>query len=153
MKISVVTAQAEHIPHISANLRQADKDELWHFALLRPVEALTRSFMASRMAWTGMVDDVPACMFGVAPAGFLSSLGRPWLLGTPEIENHQMAFLRRNKAKVREMMKCYPTLENYVEATNEKAIAWLKWLRFEFDEVPQNMGPFNKKFIRFHMEP
>ncbi len=151
MKVSVVQAHADHIAHIAANVREADRLELWNYALLKPEEALRKSLDASVCAATGMVDGIPVAMFGIATANPLSDVGLPWLIGTSDIERHQMAFLRRNKDVVKIWLSCYARLENYVSCDNAKAIQWLKWIGFKFDE-PQSIGLFGKPFMKFWME-
>ncbi len=150
MKAEIVTARYEHISHIAANVRESDRQELFDYSLLSPVEALERSYSISKLAWTGLIDGEPVVMFGVVSASLLSDTGIPWMIGTTELDKHQITFLKRCKPVVHKMNMCYKRLENYVAAYNIKAIQWLKWLRFEFDE-PQPMGLFKKPFIKFHM--
>ncbi len=151
MTPSIVKAEKEHILHIAANVRDADKRELWDYMLLTPLEALHKSIIVSPLAWTGMADEVPVCMFGCAPASVLSTVGRPWMIGTTDVDKYAMAFLRRNKRMVKVMMNNFDRLENFVDVRNVKAIEWLKWLSFEFGEV-RIMGPFLKPFQMFYME-
>ena len=148
---SIVPAAISHIPHIAANIREADKTELWDYLLMRPMEALTMSLEVSTLAWTGMADDIPVCMFGVAPASTLTDTGRPWMIGTRLVDVYAFAFLRRNRKMVEVMKDHYPRLENYVEDCNTRAIQWLKWLKFTIGR-PEPIGPFQKPFCMFWME-
>jgi len=120
-------------------------------SLMKPQEALEKSFKMSLLCWTGLLDDVPICMFGCAEASMLFKVGRPWLIGTNDIDRCATAFLRRNKRKVKEMLDCFDRLENFVEKTNTRSIEWLLWLGFEFGD-PEPMGVFKKDFIKFWME-
>jgi len=90
------------------------------------------------------------CIFGVAPASLLGSVGVPWMIGTQEIDSHAKAFLRRNKAYVERMSELYNYLVNFVDARNTRAIGWLKWLGFTILEA-QPHGPDGLPFHRFEM--
>ena len=150
MVIDVIPAQAGHILHIAENIRAEDKKELWDYALQRPYEGIWKSLDSSRFAWTGLVDEKPACMFGVSDSSCLSEVGRPWLIGTEEIDKRPLSFLRRNKHYLPVMMLPYERLENYVEESNVRAIEWLGWLGFTFGAI-EYIGPFMKPFYKFWM--
>ena len=150
MRAEIVNAKPEHIPYIAANIREADEQEIWDMSLMKPKEALEQSLKISCLCWTGLVNGTPVCMFGVAEASVLFKVGRPWLIGTNDIDKCATVFLRKNKRIVKTMLDCFDRLENYVEETNTRSIEWLKWLGFEFgDPVP--MGIFKKNFIKFWM--
>jgi len=151
MIAQVVKAEEWHIDHIAASIREDDRREMYDYALLTPKEALVKSLAISKLCWTGLADDVPACMFGVAPASILSNTGLVWMIGTNLIDRHQMAFLRRNRNMVKIMSNSFDRLENYVAEYNTRAIAWLKWLGFQFGE-PEPAGIFGKPFIKFWKE-
>ena len=141
-------ALPEHIPAISAHVREADRAELWAASCSAPADVLTRGLEFSTRCWTGTIDDVPVCMFGVAPATLLGETGRPWMVGTDHLDRHAVLFLRRNKGKVDEMLSLFPVLENYVDCRNSRAIQWLRWLKFSFGE-PEPMGVYGLPFMRF----
>jgi len=151
MKVEIVEAKPEHIPYLAENMREADKNEIWDMALLKPYEALEKSLKISVMAKTGLLDGLPVCMFGVADSSMLFDEGRPWLLGTDDIEKCAIAFLRRNKPEIKAMLDCFNLLENYVSVDNKRSIEWLKWLGFNFDDKPLTIGLRGQKFIRFWM--
>jgi len=150
MKVTpeIVTAEKWHIPHIAAHVRDADRDEFWALSMMTPEEVLNQSFGLSHLAWTGLIDEVPVCMFGVVRASLLGNVGRPWMVGTDLLDKHQVVFLRRCRASLETMKMCFSKLENYIDARNVKAIQWLRWLGFSFNE-PEPMGPLNLPFIRF----
>lgn len=149
MKPEIVTAELHHIPRILAGIREADRDEL--FALYRqtPAEVLDASFRLSQMAWTGLVDGVPVCMFGVVKVS--GAVGRPWMIGTTDLDRYAMIFLRRCKKQVEAMQRRFAHLENFVDIRNQKAIDWLRWLGFRFGKA-ELMGPFSLPFYRFIRE-
>ena len=145
----VIRAEMHHIPAIVRNIREADREELLASSNRTPNEVLIQGLMISEMAWTGMVDGEPVCIFGVAPCE-TAGVGRPWMIGTKLLEKYQMVFLRRCKPRVVIMQCLFEVLENWVDARNTRAIQWLKWLGFSFSE-PVPAGPFSLPFCRFDM--
>lgn len=150
VRAEIIKAELRHIPHIVSNIRPEDEQELWDSYVLFPKEALEGSYANSSQAWTGTVDGLPICMFGIAGGG-TSKIGHPWLIGTRAIDQHATRFLRLNREFFPVMIKGFDRLENYVAATNGKAIEWLKWLGFTFGN-PEPYGPFKKLFIKFWMD-
>lgn len=146
--VCIVPAEYEHITAIADNIRDADRQELCDFCQLNPTEAIEQSFFAAKRSWTGLVDGVPVCMFGVTQGE--GTLGIPWLITTKDIEQHSVIFLRRCKPVVHEMMQGFRRLENYVSPGNILAITWLKWLGFTFGRE-EEVGPLSKPFIKFWM--
>jgi len=73
----------------------------------------------------------PICMSGVVPEE--NNIGIVWLLTTKEIENHYQSFLNEAKTEIDMWSKEYEVLCNVVHKRNKKAIRWLKWLGFKFD--------------------
>ena len=136
---SVVTASTAHIPHLAANMREADRREVMASHGLGPIEALRGSFERSATAWTLMIENVPVAMGGVCPAGGMLSLtGRPWLLATPAMERAPRTLLARwSRLYVGTMLRLFPRLENHVHAGNRLSIRWLQWCGFTIDDVPE----------------
>lgn len=152
MRAQIVPAEEWHIPVIAARVRPADRDELFAIACYTPERALAASFNASPLKWTGLINGEPVCMFGVAPGTMLGGTGRPWLISSQDIENNIIVFLKKSKVALDIMTDSYPLLENYVDARNTKAIKWLKWLSFCFDEEPIQYGVLKMPFYRFYKE-
>lgn len=148
---SIVDANFEHLEYIQQNMRDADRDELWAAYSMDPAHCLMISMMSSTRCWTGLVDGVPICMFGVVPASLVESVGRPWMIGTPAVEKFDRIFLKHCHEVVKNMASEYKTLYNFVDLRNKKAIRWLRWLGFTMEE-PAPFGPFNLPFRRFTME-
>ena len=151
MTPEIVTATAEHIPMIAAQVREADRAELWAAACQTPEQTMTLGLRISEMSWTGLMDGIPVCMFGVVLASVLGNIGRPWMVGTHHLDEHPTVFLRRCKGCVKIMMDRFNQLENYVDVRNEQALRWLTWLGFSFQLPAEKMGPFNMPFVRFEM--
>ncbi len=138
----VVVASTAHIPHLAENMRPADRREVMASHGHSPMEALRGSLERSATAWTLMIDDAPAAMAGVRPAGgIISPIGRPWLLATPDMERAPRTLLARwSRLYVGTMLRLFPRLENWVHADNRHSIRWLKWCGFTIDDVPERIN-------------
>ena len=144
LRVEVVAATPGHVAALARHLRAADRAEVWAAAHVGPAEALGRSLAASPLAWTGLMDCRPACMFGVGSGG--PDWGRPWMLGTGLVERHAAAFLRRCRPQVARMQAAYPLLINHVDARNDAAIRWLRWLGFTIGTA----APWGAQGLPFH---
>ncbi|MDR1947619.1 MAG: hypothetical protein LBQ51_10720 [Desulfovibrio sp.] len=133
-------AVPEHIPAIAANMREADRREVWAWRRETPEAALRFSLSRSLAAWTGVIDERPALMWGAGAASLLSSVGNPWLLGTDAILSVQRPFLLHSGAFVAHMQAMFPRLENHVHAGNVLSIRWLKWCGFTIDDAPEEFN-------------
>lgn len=132
------------------DLRAADRAEVEALSGREPQEVLAESVERSAMAWAGCADGKLVCLFGVVPVSLAGVTGVPWLLGSDDVCAYSRAFLRCNKAYVRDMLHEFPVLRNVVDARNEVSINWLKWLGFELDAA-EPMGVAGLPFHRFEM--
>ncbi len=146
---TIVPARPEHIPHIAANMREADVRELAAGHGKNPIDALRVSLEDSPLAWTGFVQDEPVCMFGAAlePDG----TGSPWLLATGGIYAVERTLARQSRKYVRAMLDRFPYLENYVAADNVRSRRWLAWCGFQIAPDPEVYGVNGGLFHRFWM--
>lgn len=135
MHTAIRPATADDMAAILADVRQADVDEM--AALGTTPEAAMRSGLRiSNWVATGLVDDVPVCMFGVAPANALGGIGAPWMLSANGLTKARRPFIEACRPVIAEMLRDYPRLCNVVDVRNTVAIRWLKWLGFEFNVSP-----------------
>jgi hypothetical protein len=144
---SIEKALPEHIPAIAANMREADRREVWAYSRHTPEVALRVSLSRSRAAWTGIIDGRPELMWGVAAPSLLSSVGNPWLLSSDAYRKVSRDFLLHSRKFVRHMLTLFDRLENYVHAENELAIRWLRWCGFGFNWEPVQFN--GEDFYRF----
>ena len=120
---------------IKSDLRQAEIDEL--AALGYTCEECLALGLASGDALTVFINDEPMAMVGVSD-------GVLWGVFTRAIDRHPLAFLRASRAFVTSL----PEVVNYVDARNEKAVRWFRWLGFEVSE-PVPYGHNGAMFHRF----
>lgn len=153
MKVEIVPALPEHIDAIAANPRPADVAELWAAARATPGYCMRAGLRVSVQAYTGLVDGVPACMFGVNPISTIGGTGVPWMVGSTLLSDHgaHRALLRLAREPLARMQAAFPFLCNAVDARNVAAIRWLKWLGFEFCN-PIPCGPDDLPFLPFYRE-
>jgi hypothetical protein len=148
---SIVPANQEHVKKMLPNVRPADRNEVMAASGRVMEDILPPSVARAEFAWTGLVDDEVACIFGVTGASLLSETGYPWMIGTQLVELHAKAFLRRNRPMVAKMLERYPYLKNYVDTRNGKAIEWLKWLGFTVLPA-EPFGMYNMPFHPFELK-
>lgn len=71
-------------------------------------------------------------------------------MGTDELfQHHTRQFIRECKDWIALLEKDYLVLENFVLASNQKHISWIKWAGFELVEYLPNFGVQRKPFWRF----
>lgn len=146
----IVRAGAEHIPRLAAQMRQADRRELWAAAGQSPAEALRHSLALSTSAWCVLAGGEPLAMWGVGAAhSLLANTGAPWLLATPRLHSLRRALLRLSRTYVARLQADFPRLQNYVHAQNHAAIRWLVWCGFTLAPKPEPYGKARELFYKF----
>jgi hypothetical protein len=147
----LVTAAPEHVAAVARCARPADAQELWAQARATPAECMTLGLRESTVAYTGLLDEVPVCMFGVTPHA--PGEGVPWMVGTTALESRraQRELLRISRDSVAEFQALYPLLFNYVDERNAAAQRWLRWLGFTLD-VAYPLGHDGELFRYFYRE-
>lgn len=95
-------------------------------------------------------DGVPVAIYGIKKASPLADYGLVWLfLGEiPEEDRYYAAV--QTKRFVRDALKRYRYIYNYVDVGNEKIIRWLTFLGAEFSE-PVEYGLYGNKHLRFEI--
>lgn len=148
MNYRIVPLDLEHVASLATRCRPEDAREFWCASGQTPGHALMDGFR-SGSAMCGLADDLPLCAFGVSSASLLGGkTGVPWMIGTVDLDRHAAGFLRRCRPVVESMFSEFEVLSNYVDASNVRAIRWLKWLGFEFGQ-PEPYGWLDLPFIRF----
>lgn len=148
MKCALLPVTGKHVKHVAARMRPCDVAEIWASSRSLPRAALERGVRTSVLAWTGMVEREPVCIFGVSPASLLSGVGVPWMLATPRLLRAERPFLRLSRPTIEAMQALFPHLENRVDNRNVAAHRWLEWLGFTL-EAPEPHGPDGVLFRRF----
>jgi len=142
----------KYIDMIANNIRESDRKEVYashHITDMK--EALMNCLALSHESWVWVVDDEPICVFGVSPGSYLTKQGIPWLLATEKLNENIHSFIINSKIIVDYWKTKWDLLYNYVDASNEASIRWLKYLGFTIDE-PAPYGMERLNFRRFHMK-
>ena len=150
-KVSIIKATAAHAEYIAKNVRDADKQEIWAIAMRNPEEAMLNGIEISDKSFTGMVDGVPVCMWGIVEQSIIGPVGTPWMIASNKLDQYAKLFIRQCKKRAHKYFSAYGLLENYIDARNTKAIQWLKWLGFSVEDVSSPYGALGMPFHRFTM--
>ena len=142
--IELVRATPAHVGRIANRMRDADVLECAAMGH-SPKAALRSGLMNSSEVWTAKVNGVPEAMFGVVVTSALGGLGTPWMLGTDEIYRHPRQMIRWGTQIVKSWRKQTPHMENYVAATNGRAIRLLRRWGFRISGEVQVFGA-----VEFH---
>lgn len=141
----IVPATLAHAIELSTTMAQADRNEIWASSHATPIEALRRG-MDQGDAFSGLADGRAVCMFGVVPVGILSNTACIWMLGSESLPRYAKPFLRRNRPWLSQVSSRYSVLFNFVDARNENAIKWLRWLGFTLGPAI----PYGQDKLPFH---
>ena len=148
-RYEIQPAQPEHAIWLGLNMRREDAEEIHASHGLDPMTAAHGSLIYGDTL-TGLVDGEVACLFGCRGLSLMSTVGVPWLLGTPLVEHHARAFCKRNRVMIKIWLQRYETLVNWVDDRNETSKRWLQWLGFTLED-PRPYGLAQLPFRRFTM--
>lgn len=130
-QVVFTTPNADDIDELVARMRQQDVDEVRAAGHTDLREVVADGVNRSVLCWTARIDGEVAAIFGVAPAGTLTSAhGVPWLLGTDLIPRHRRILVRHAAAYIERMLALYPRLFNAVHVDNTVAVRWLQHMGF-----------------------
>ena len=94
-------------------------------------------------------DDTPVCMGGCVPAKEQGT-GIVWLLSTPEIERHQICFLRNAKDEFEKINKKYWLTYNFIFNQNFLAKKWLSKFGYSFESSQNKLLNIPDDFELFY---
>lgn len=147
---TITPATLELIEAMEPHARQADVDELQAASGKTPGEAMREGLKISLETWAGLVNGEPICIFGLAPASILGGSAIPWMISAEGVDRFAVGFIRRCRPVVAGWSQSFPSLWNYVDARNTRAIRWLRWLGFQIHPA-QPHGLLGLPFHRFDM--
>lgn len=135
----------------SFNMAQADRKEVVQATGKPPYSVLMQSLSSSNMAWVAMSNGTPIAFMGMVIDQ--DNGGVPWLLSSDlAYESIPMdAFCNTTWAILDVMLKHVKFLHNYVSLDHKRAIKWLKFLGFHFDETTYILDDPDQEFHRFYM--
>jgi hypothetical protein len=118
-------ATVEDMHYLSTRLRKADVREVEALGYL-PLESLLQGLRDSSKCLVMAPGGKPVGVYGICPTAS-PAVGLIWMLATPELEAHQMKFLRHSKKAVSDLMGDYELVYNYTDVRNTLHHSWLKW--------------------------
>lgn len=105
---------------------------------VRPADALKKGLKDSLEPMTGLINNRPVCVFGVVPFEQDETIGAIWLMGTNDIFDHKVTFLRESVVWLDRLSKPFRAVCNVVDKRNTLHVRWLKWLGFSIiTEIPE----------------
>lgn len=150
MTYIVRKATFEDCALLAPNLRTFEVKEIWAMSKMTPMDALKYAFNNSIFAYTWIVNDVPACMFGLRSDSFLDDNAFFWMLTTHVIEKHKKSFYKESLIQTRKLTTIFPKLFGYVDARYISSINWIRRLGFTI-EPALPIGELNLLFHRFSL--
>jgi hypothetical protein len=142
----LVRLEQRHIDELLANVRPADQDEAWALAHMSVAQGLKQSLQHSQQAYAGVAKGRLLCVIGVASRSLIGGSAEPWLIGHARLDRHAHAFARASRPALAQWVQHYGRLANWVDARNERAIRWLRWLGFELGPAT----PYGIDGLPFH---
>ncbi len=150
--IKIVPPTQELVEAIAADMREADRVEVWASNHHTPLESLEKGWHMSDFAAVAVDEDgVALAMFGLVRRSILTDVGVAWALASNEAMKHRSGFLKMAIPVRDEMLTICPHLCNMVHGKNKRSIQWLKRLGFTIDD-PVPYGPDGELFHRLHIE-
>lgn len=136
---------------VAADMRDADKVEIWASDRQTPLSALTMGVSMSDYSTAVVIDDTPCAVMGLSIRCPLTGSGVPWLLGANAIMRYKREILLQSPRVIDQMLTICPRLFNFVHCENKASIRWLRWLGFTI-ESPKPYGVGGELFHKFHLE-
>lgn len=130
--LEIELAKPSHVSDIAARLRQADAAEAFAASRRSPAKAVDFALCHSTAAWTALINDKPAAMFGMADVDSAASIGAPWMFGTDAVERNFCPLLRQSISFREQLVGSYDALVGIVHSRNALSIRWLEWLGLTF---------------------
>lgn len=128
--LEIVEATMEHAERMAPRMRREDSTEVMALGM-SPLDALRTSISASFIAHVAIIDGKEAAMWGACNASSLiGDKAFIWLLGTDLVPTNRKWLLKLSRDFCENINDMYPTLECMVDARYEKAVAWIRWLKF-----------------------
>jgi len=131
VKITKRLPTPEAIYQLGNHLRPCDVAELSAVTHLSPLQAVQTSVANSHIdfLWAYYADNTLLCIAGCTVSG------NPWLLATPDLDNHLQHITKEVRHQVRMMLKHWDKLSNIIDVRNRKTLRWLKVLGFTLTET------------------
>lgn len=139
------------VERMHKSLRESDRLEILASHNHTPYEALRYGIEHSSICLTVLFKDDPVAIGGVVPDKNVKQAAVVWLLGTNDVYQMRLSFLKLSKVYIRLLQQLYPILYNFIDPRNIATIRWLSWLGATLDD-PQPIGVNKAMFQYFSIE-
>jgi hypothetical protein len=102
-----------------------------------------KAVVQSAEVWAGLVDNEPACLYGIIPPTLLSNRAYLWLLTTDLLDQHKFLLIRHSQIVIDRLLEQFDTLVGNTMMGDKRAVKWLKWLGAEFGYPERGIAPFH----------
>jgi hypothetical protein len=130
------------VEDLAANMREADRREVFKYSAESPREALLRAIDLSTLARVALVDGRVVAMWGLVAHSLMAGVGSPWCLTSNEVHGNRREFARRSRGYLEELLRVCPRMGVQVDAEYEVACRWLRRLGFSLAPVEVNGHEF-----------
>lgn len=146
-KIKIIPATLSHVQEIARTMNAEDRLEIESIGL-KAHRVLWRSWNSSIIRKTGLLDGEVAACWGCA-GSLMGIVGTPWFITAKKArEVDPVIFAKLYRREVREMLKIFAVLENYVDSSYIGAVKMLKLTGFHLDE-PIEVGKMKRLYQRY----
>lgn len=123
------TTQA-HVDSVLACLRGVDLSSFEIAGI--DTKAVTDNIVAQSVdVCSATLDNELACIFGIIPVHVVPAIGFLWMMTTPKVEAQPFVFLRHSQLVLDQLMKKYERLETLVDASMDRSLNYIEWLKFK----------------------
>lgn len=148
--VQILDSMPLHVAKLKMNLRIEDVHEVLRLGI-SVQKALWLSYRESLIRKSALIDGEIAAMWG-AKGNIMSQEGTVWLLTSPQIKKvSPLQFARIYQSQVYEMLKLFPCLVNYCDASYTNAIRLLEIIGFTIYD-PEPIGKDGAMFRKFKIE-
>lgn len=146
----IVSALPAHAVEMAPRMRAAEVEEIRASHGLTPEAMLLSEVDRSIVAWSWVVDDQVACMFGIVAPVLLTEKSYPWMLTTDLVDRHWRQFARSCRSLLPELLARHSRLVGMVDARYALSIRWLRWLGATVGEA-EPFGVSGSPFCSFEI--
>ncbi len=130
--LTVVDTLPEHVRSLGHNLRDREMN-MAKIAGIEAHHALWRMYRQSLLCKTVFMDDEVVAIWGCLGT-FLGRIGKPWLACAPYVEDYPMKLAFRYRSELRNMLKLFLILEDWVKVDDVKTLRLMEILGFKLEE-------------------
>lgn len=144
-------ADEKDIENIVKVLRCDDEAELIAITGGLPEDAIKQSISADIKSYAVYDGEKILAIFGIGLDSPLELIAAPWAVFSEDIKHHKISLIKLSRNWMDYLLDgLFNQLENWVDARNLKAIAYIKAIGFTVSENPQPYGKEKRPFHFFY---